>query len=248
MVARAPCGPKAVSASAAAPIPSPDRTTRPMTELAQAVDTVIAQCLAVKAHEDVVVIADTAAALRAADVFIAPTSSSLSHTRARKAATDNGARGATLPGVTEDMHARLMACDFETLQRRSRALAALLTEANEARFTCPRGSDLRLDLTGREGIPDNGDLTGDRAFGNLPCGEGSSPPGPARARWSRACWRPSARPTSPRRSPSKPDASRPRPAQPASASSPTSAAPATTEPTSRSSASAPTSAPPSPLE
>jgi leucyl aminopeptidase (aminopeptidase T) len=113
-----------------------------------------------------------AAALKAADVFIAPTSRSLSHTKARKAATDEGARGATLPGVTEDMLARLMACDFPTLQRRSAELAKLLTEATEARITCPRGTDLALRLDGREGIADDGDLSGDRAFGNLPCGEG----------------------------------------------------------------------------
>src|SRR3954447_2792728 len=113
-----------------------------------------------------------AAALAAADVFIAPTSRSLSHTRARKAASERGARGATLPGVTEDLLARLMAADLETLQRRSRALAELLTEADEARFTCPRGSDFRMDLTGRRGIPDDGDLSGAGAFGNLPCGEG----------------------------------------------------------------------------
>jgi leucyl aminopeptidase (aminopeptidase T) len=182
-----------------------------MSELEQAVETVIRQCLGVKPGEQVVVVIDPAtrtlgdelrdaaaaagaeavlctmdprevdgqepppaiaAALAAADVFIAPTSRSLSHTRARKAATDGGARGATLPGVTEDMLARLMACDFPTLQRRSAELAKLLTDAGEARVTCPRGTDLTLDLSRREGIADDGDLSGDRAFGNLPCGEG----------------------------------------------------------------------------
>ena len=43
-----------------------------------------------------------AAALAACDVFIAPTIRSLSHTSARKRASDAGARGATMPGVTED--------------------------------------------------------------------------------------------------------------------------------------------------
>src|SRR3954453_3135232 len=116
--------------------------------------------------------AAVAAALAAADVFIAPTSRSLSHTSARKAATERGARGETLPGVTADLLARLMAADLETLQRRSRAVAELLSAADEARFTCPRGSDFTMDLTGREGIPDDGDLTAGGAFGNLPCGEG----------------------------------------------------------------------------
>ena len=116
--------------------------------------------------------AAVAAALAAATVFIAPTTRSLSHTRARKAASERGARGATLPGVTEDMLARLMAADFDLMGRRSRAVAALLTDAAGAHVTCPRGTDFRADLTGREGIADDGDLRAPGAFGNLPCGEG----------------------------------------------------------------------------
>jgi leucyl aminopeptidase (aminopeptidase T) len=116
--------------------------------------------------------APVAAALQAADVFIAPTRRSLSHTRARKAASDSGARGATLPGVTEDMLARLMACNFATMAERSRRVADVLTAAAEARVTCPLGSDMTFDLTGREAIADDGDLSGPGAFGNLPCGEG----------------------------------------------------------------------------
>jgi leucyl aminopeptidase (aminopeptidase T) len=182
-----------------------------MSDLDQAVHTVIRRCLGVLPDESVVVVADeetralgdalrdaanatgaeavlttmtareehgqeppdsVAAALRAADVFIAPTTKSLTHTRARKAASDAGARGATLPGVTEDMLARLMACDFPALQRRSVGLAELLTDSTTAHVTCARGTDLTLDLTGRDGISDDGDLTAERAFGNLPCGEG----------------------------------------------------------------------------
>jgi aminopeptidase len=113
-----------------------------------------------------------AAALKAADVFVAPTTKSLSHTRARKAASEAGARGATMPGATEDMLARVMAVDFDRMASRSRAVAALLTDADSAHVTCPRGSDLQLDLSAREGWSDDGDLTADGAFGNLPCGEG----------------------------------------------------------------------------
>jgi leucyl aminopeptidase (aminopeptidase T) len=39
-------------------------------------------------------------------------------------------------------------------------------------MTCPRGTDFTLDLTGRQGIADDGDLTEPGVFGNLPCGEG----------------------------------------------------------------------------
>jgi aminopeptidase len=113
-----------------------------------------------------------AGALAACDVFIAPTTRSLSHTVARKRATEAGARGATMPGVTEDMLARVMAVDFETMAVRSQAVAKLLSEAETAHVTCPRGTDFRLDLTGRHGIPDDGSLIKAGAFGNLPCGEG----------------------------------------------------------------------------
>jgi leucyl aminopeptidase (aminopeptidase T) len=116
--------------------------------------------------------APVAAALAAARVFIAPTRRSLSHTRARKAASEAGARGATLPGVTEDMLARLMAADFPAMAARSRAVAGLLTAAESAHVTCPRGTDFTADLSGRTGIADDGDLTAEGAFGNLPCGEG----------------------------------------------------------------------------
>jgi leucyl aminopeptidase (aminopeptidase T) len=139
--------------------------------------------------------AAVAAALAVCDVFIIPTTESLSHTRARKAASENGARGATLPGVTADLLARLMTADLETLGWRSEAVARLLSDADEARFTCPRGSDFRMDLRGRAGLPDDGRLTDRGAFGNLPCGEGFIAPLSARAasswpRWPGSAWRP----------------------------------------------------------
>jgi leucyl aminopeptidase (aminopeptidase T) len=116
--------------------------------------------------------ASVAAAMVAANVVLAPTTKSLSHTMARKAATDAGARIATLPGATEDMLARLMSADIEGLRRRGGAIAERLTAGSEARIADANGSDLRLGLEGRSGIPDAGDLTAPGAFGNLPCGEG----------------------------------------------------------------------------
>jgi leucyl aminopeptidase (aminopeptidase T) len=113
-----------------------------------------------------------AAALAACDVYLAPTSRSLSHTRARKAASDAGARGATLPGVTAEMLARAMAVDFDALKARTEAITRLLDESDSAHVTCPHGSDCTFDLRGRRGLPDYGDLTGRHAFGNLPAGEG----------------------------------------------------------------------------
>ena len=182
-----------------------------MPDLGPAVSTVVNRCLAVRAGEEVLVVADpgtrtigealrdgardagadavlaimderevdgtepprtVAGALASSDVFIAPTTRSISHTVSRKRANEAGARGATMPGVTEDMLARMMAGDFDLMARRSQQVAELLTEASEAHVSCPRGTDFTLDLHGREGLPDDGILTEPGVFGNLPCGEG----------------------------------------------------------------------------
>jgi leucyl aminopeptidase (aminopeptidase T) len=113
-----------------------------------------------------------AEAMAVADVVLAPTVQSLSHTAARKRATEAGARVATLPGVTEEMLARVMSADMDGLRRKGHAVAEALDAASEAHLTSSRGTDLTLDLSGRRAIEDAGELTERGAFGNLPCGEG----------------------------------------------------------------------------
>jgi leucyl aminopeptidase (aminopeptidase T) len=113
-----------------------------------------------------------AAAMLASDVVIAPTIQSISHTAARKAATEAGVRIASMPGVSEEMLARLMAAEMRMLRRRGAAVCAALNGGTEARITCANGSDLRLGLESRTAIVDAGVLKARGAFGNLPCGEG----------------------------------------------------------------------------
>jgi leucyl aminopeptidase (aminopeptidase T) len=113
-----------------------------------------------------------AAAMAAADVVLAPTIQSLSHTAARKVASEEGVRIGSLPGVTEEMLGRLMTGDLEEIRRRGWAVVTALNRGSEARITCPNGSNLRIGLEGRLGIVDAGELGNRAAFGNLPCGEG----------------------------------------------------------------------------
>ncbi|HVD41292.1 MAG TPA: aminopeptidase [Solirubrobacterales bacterium] len=113
-----------------------------------------------------------AAAMAAADVVLAPTIQSLSHTAARKAASEAGVRIGTLPGVTEEMLGRLMTGDLEEIRRRGWAIVTALNRGSQVRITCSNGSDLRIGLEGRQGIVDAGELGNRGAFGNLPCGEG----------------------------------------------------------------------------
>jgi len=113
-----------------------------------------------------------AAAMAAADVVLAPTIQSLSHTAARRAASEEGVRIGTLPGVTEEMLTRLMTGDLDEVRRRGWAVVSALNGGSEARITCRHGSDFRVGLEGRMGIVDGGELSSRGAFGNLPCGEG----------------------------------------------------------------------------
>ena len=105
------------------------------------------------------------------DLFLAPTSRSLTHTKARKAASEAGVRGATLPGVTREMMVRCLAADYREVARRSEHLAQILTRGKSARVTAAAGTDITLSIEGREGIADTGLLTEKGSFGNLPAGE-----------------------------------------------------------------------------
>jgi leucyl aminopeptidase (aminopeptidase T) len=113
-----------------------------------------------------------AAAMLGCDVFIAPTSKSASHTEARRAMSEKGGRGATMPDITEDMLVRTMSADYEQVRRRSAILAEALTAGDEVRITSDEGTDLTISVRGRTGLADDGDLRGAGAFGNLPAGEG----------------------------------------------------------------------------
>lgn len=112
-----------------------------------------------------------AAAMLAADVVIAPTVQSISHTEARRAATEAGVRVASMPGATGQMLARVMGADMRILRKRGSAIGRALGAGVEARITCDRGSDLRLGLEDRTAIVDAGALGVRGAFGNIPCGE-----------------------------------------------------------------------------
>lgn len=110
-------------------------------------------------------------ALLNCDVAILITSSSLTHTRARKAASDGGVRIASLPGFTEEMLKAPMMVDYEIMAALSKKIADLLTKAKKARIVTAAGTDLAMSLEGRVGEDDNGIYNFPGAFGNLPAGE-----------------------------------------------------------------------------
>ncbi len=111
------------------------------------------------------------AAMRSASVVLMPTNWSLSHTKARHAACDAGARVASMPGITEEMFVRTMSADYNRVAERSRYVAGILAKGSEAVITTSLGTNLRLNLQGRPAMPDTGLYHTPGDFGNLPAGE-----------------------------------------------------------------------------
>jgi len=109
--------------------------------------------------------------LKHCDVFIIPTTHSLTHTRARMDALKNGARGATLPGITPEIMARSLDADYRKIAKVTRRVTELLSKAKKAVVKTDRGTELVLDISGRNGYIDTGIIKRPREFSNLPGGE-----------------------------------------------------------------------------
>lgn len=115
--------------------------------------------------------APVAAAMAESDVFLAPTTKSLSHTRARGAACDAGARGATLPGITEDVFATGLDADYAAIEAACDDVLAQVAGADEVRVTSPAGTDVTFGIGDREWLSDTGMVRDPGDFSNLPAGE-----------------------------------------------------------------------------
>ncbi|WP_122090513.1 aminopeptidase [Halalkalicoccus subterraneus] len=112
-----------------------------------------------------------AAAMANADVVLAPTSKSLSHTRARGAATDAGARAATLPGITEEVFTTGLDADYERIREECDRMLERVAGAEELRVTSPQGTDITFEPGSREWLSDTGIVHEAGGFSNLPAGE-----------------------------------------------------------------------------
>ena len=111
------------------------------------------------------------AAMRDADVFVAPTTKSLSHTRARSAACENGARGATMPGITAEVMVAGLDADYDAIARHCRDVYEQVSGAEEVRVRTDAGTDITFEPGDREWRSDTGLVHDAGAFSNLPAGE-----------------------------------------------------------------------------
>ncbi|MDY6766144.1 MAG: aminopeptidase, partial [Candidatus Nanohaloarchaea archaeon] len=112
-----------------------------------------------------------AAVLRDADVFIAPTQKSLTHTDARRAATGAGARGATMPGITPEIWRTSLPVDYDELARCCRDVYDRLSGVETLEITTPSGTDLEMAVNIDYFLKHTGLYHGPGDYGNLPAGE-----------------------------------------------------------------------------
>jgi leucyl aminopeptidase (aminopeptidase T) len=100
-----------------------------------------------------------------------PTSKSLTHTKARREASETGTRIATLPGVTAECLIRTMQTDWQRLGTYTRRVAAQLSAAGTITIKTELGTNLTFQTGGRSAQADDGRLNFRGAYGNLPAGE-----------------------------------------------------------------------------
>jgi len=110
--------------------------------------------------------------MRRQHVVIAATRYSLTHTRARLISSKDGARIATMPGVTRSMFIEGgMTTDFDTLQSNIASMARILRKHRNVIISNQEGESLEMAIAGRWNLEDNGICNRPGQVTNLPAGK-----------------------------------------------------------------------------
>ncbi|MFC4249221.1 aminopeptidase [Natribaculum luteum] len=112
-----------------------------------------------------------AAAMAGGDVVLAPTTKSLSHTRARTEANEVGARVATLPGITEEVFTTGLDADYDSIATHCEEVREQVDDADEIRVTTALGTDVTFGIGDRQFLSDTGIVHEPGQMSNLPAGE-----------------------------------------------------------------------------
>lgn len=106
------------------------------------------------------------------NVVILLTEKSLSHTKARKAATIAGSRIASMPGITKKMMQRAIDVDYIKLNKITVKLCDALDSAKLVRVITKKGTNIVFSIYGRKAYGRSpGIYTKKGEWGNLPDGE-----------------------------------------------------------------------------
>ena len=105
------------------------------------------------------------------DVIIAPTTTSLTHTKAVLNAKKNNARVATMPGITEKIMNGSLLADYKKIERFTKNVLEKLNDSVKIKVTTTAGSDFSFSVNGRNWLPDTGIISKKGTCTNLPAGE-----------------------------------------------------------------------------
>ena len=111
--------------------------------------------------------------MRQQQVVIAPTRYSLTHTRAVRQAIKDGARVATMPGMTNEMFTSGgMSADFALIKKNMGEMASVLRRKRIVNVKSEAGTNVTFEVNWREWkLDDNGICNRPRMLTNLPAGK-----------------------------------------------------------------------------
>ena len=112
-----------------------------------------------------------AEAMKEADVFIAPTKKSITHTQARINATEAGVRGATLPGIDKEIWNAALQADYSEVERITEKAMEKARGVEKIRVETDEGTDITFEVDSELFHPDTGIVHEDGDMSNLPAGE-----------------------------------------------------------------------------
>lgn len=105
------------------------------------------------------------------DVVFCPTTTSLTHTDAKRNACKEGVRIATFPNITKDIMIRGLSADYNKIAKLSNKLKRIFEKGKEIHVTAPNGTDISFNIEGRTSISSKGLYHKKGEGGNLPTGE-----------------------------------------------------------------------------
>jgi aminopeptidase len=105
------------------------------------------------------------------DVILMITNKSLSHTEARRKATDKGARIISAPGITKEIMERCVDINCDELIKTHKWLRPIITNSKEIKVTTKLGTEVTFSVQNTHGYAEHLLKHDKSAFGNLPSGE-----------------------------------------------------------------------------
>lgn len=109
--------------------------------------------------------------MREVDVVVAPTYRSLTHTQARREASEQGVRIGTMPNITEETMIRCLSNEPGETVEITKRVAKKMEGVRKIRITTLNGTDITMELGDRRIIQSTGVLRTISDSGNLPSGE-----------------------------------------------------------------------------